>query len=1082
MKTDFINPIPSYWYSYYYNSYNGISYSDPVTGETKFVLAGRMLYDKNYDLIPSSLDLRVCPGDKEAYHIIPFHNDPNKFYIVQFQDLSADILAAETGLQVRCPNAIGLGYSILDLSLNNGLGDFSTMNTVLKTGLPGGITTIRHANGRDVWVIVHGWNNNEFYAYLFTDNGVSSPVTSTIGPVISRSSASFGGILSASHDGKTIAAQITGTGFLDLYDFDNSTGTLTRVKSLNTQYPAHRMVFSPDDTKLYYLGYYTIPGVYQFDLDVTDVQGSLVKIAADSTGTMYDMELGPNGKIYIAGRQKSIDNNTQYILPVINCPNLAKYACNYDADGFKLPMNHSYSQFTTFINDYVQQSKAPRATEFSLGKDTTICFGNYKLSAPEGWQYYRWNTGETSREITVYDPGIYYVLAGDLGFSCPTAFGSIELKNAAKPLDLGKDTILCPGISYTIEIPDDYSSLVWSDGTSDQIKVITSSNTYSLIGKDLNGCTTRDTVSIGFKYDPKANFGKDTTLCDDQTLLLQMEPRPTWFMQPADYQWQDGSSKDTFRVKQPGNYWGKVTYQGCTISDTIHVEYVSAQAISLGSDTTLCIGDSLILEVQASGAEILWSTSETNQKITVKEPGEYWVRVNNVNCTVSDTINVSFQTKPLFSLGNDTVLCDDQKLTLSSSLTNASFKWQDGSASSSYTVFNPGLYWLKATVNGCSKTDSVSISFKPRPSLCLGNDTAICNGQTLLLNAYDPTIQNYLWGNGSRQSSYLVNKAGAYHVQVTGTNGCFIRDTIQVSSKSLPVFSLGRDTILCENENLPLHFNLPNASYLWSSGSQSSNYIISKPGVFWLQVSQNGCAKRDSLIVGYKPLPIVDLGNDTTLCEGAVKLLNVFNPGGVYQWQDQSSGPNYIVNKAGIFYVTVDLNGCIKKDFVDIKYLNKPRLNLGSDTSICNGQELKLDTKINNATFKWQDGSSLPFFIAKNAGLYQVTATNECGSYSDEISLKAGVCQLFMPNAFTPNHDGLNDIFRVKDLGFIRTFSMVIYNRWGEIVFKTEDPVKGWDGKYKAIMQPNGNYIWQISLTTIDGEKETAYGSVLLIR
>jgi hypothetical protein len=771
VKTDFINPIPSYWYSYYYNYYNGSSYSDPITGETKFVLAGHMLYDKNYDLIPSSLDLRICPGDKDSYHIIPFHNDPNKFYIVQFQDLSADILAAETGLQVRCPNAIGLGYSILDLTLNNGLGDFAIMNTVLQSGLPNGMTTIRHANGKDVWVVVHGWNNNEFYSYLFTDNGVSGPVTTSIGPVIARSSASFGGTLSASHDGSTIAAQITGTGTLDLYDFDKNTGLLTGVKSLNTQYPAHRMVFSPDDTKLYYLGSYTIPGVYQFDLDVPNVQGSLVKIAVDSTGSMYDMELGPDGKIYIAGRQKWDNNNTQYTLPVINCPNLAKYACNYDADGFKLPMNHSYSQFPTFINDYVQQPKAPRATEFSIGNDTAICFGNYKLSAPEGWQYYRWNTGETTREVTVTKPGIYYVLAGDMGFSCPTAFGSIELINAARPLNLGKDTVLCPGIVYTIQVPADYSNVLWSDGSSDQNKVITSSNTYSVVGKDINGCTNRDTISVTFKYDPRANFGNDTTLCDDQTLLLQMEPRPAWFLQPADYQWQDGSSKDTFRVKQPGNYWGKVSYQGCSLSDTITVSYVSARSINLGADTTLCIGDSLKLDVLTPGAEILWSTGETKESITVWNTGNYWVRVNNGNCTVTDTINVGFQAKPLFFLGNDTVICDDQKLILTSSLTNALFEWQDGSTSSSFKVINSGQYWLKATLNGCSNSDSVTIGFKPRPSINLGKDTAICSGQTLLLNAYNPSIQSYIWGDGSIQSSFVANKAGIYNVQVFGNNG-----------------------------------------------------------------------------------------------------------------------------------------------------------------------------------------------------------------------------------------------------------------------------------------------------------------------
>jgi gliding motility-associated-like protein len=178
----------------------------------------------------------------------------------------------------------------------------------------------------------------------------------------------------------------------------------------------------------------------------------------------------------------------------------------------------------------------------------------------------------------------------------------------------------------------------------------------------------------------------------------------------------------------------------------------------------------------------------------------------------------------------------------------------------------------------------------------------------------------------------------------------------------------------------------------------------------------------------------------------------------------------------------VNLDGCIKKDTITVAYRSKPRFSLGNDTSVCIGQELRLDPRISNASLRWQDGSAASYFTVKNPGLYEVTATNECGSASDQIVIALGICKLYMPNAFTPNNDGLNEVFRVKDPSFIQAFSMVIYNRWGEVVFKTDDPHKGWDGKYKGLQQPEGNYIWQISLTTKDGEKVSAYGSVVLIR
>lgn len=1081
-KNGFINPPPDYWYSYYYNTYNGTAYSNPQTGEMRFLLAGRFAYDKNYDIIPGSINLRACPGDKSSFHIIPFQNNPDKFYIIQFQDLLADMLAAETGLQVRCPNAIGLGYSVLDLSKNNGLGEFTSMNTVLRSGIPDGITLIRHANGKDIWVVIHDWNSNEFLAYLFTDDGVSAPVVSAIGPVIKRDNPGIGGTLTASHNGKLIAGQLTGANQLDLYDFDKATGQLTGMRSFQTGRPPHSMVFSPDDTKLYYLGDYLKTGVFQLDLDAPDVEASLTKIGDDRYGYFFDMQMGPDGKIYISGKQEWNDFQTYYFMPVINCPNLAKYACNYNEYGFAMDLNYSYGQFPRFTNDYIQQPKAPRATEFSLGKDTAICFGSFQLSAPEGWQYYKWNTGETTRQITVEKPGLYYVLAGDLGFSCPTAFGSITLADAARKIDLGKDTVLCPGTSYAIHVPANYSDLLWNDGTTVSQKPVTSSSQFTIVAKDENGCTTRDTIYVGFRQNPMANFGRDTTLCENESLLLQLEPRWSPFEQSAAYLWQNGSTEDTLRVTQPGTYWGQVRYQGCTVSDTIRVGYVSNSSFTLGPDTTLCTGDSLLLKIPMLSANVLWSTGETGQQIVVKNPGTYWVRITNGDCTATDTIQVNGAPKPVLSLGSDNLLCAGQTITLQPAVPGATFLWQDGSALSSFEVKAGGLYWVKATLNGCSQTDSVTIRYQPLPPVNLGRDTILCEGESLRLNAWHSDITSYAWQDGSILSELIVRQAGRYAVTVKGVNGCLNADTITVGYNALPSFSLGADTVLCEGETLAFRFGLPAATYLWSTGLSTNAIAITEPGLYWLQVTQNGCSRRDSLLVNYKPLPVVSLGADTTLCEGTAVLLNVALQNATYQWQDGSKASSYPVSQPGTYAVTVTQDGCTATATKTVAFLYKPSFTLGRDTSLCTGLELVLDPGIRNAAFLWQDGSSAPVMTVKQPGVYQLTATNVCGSSTRRIEIAQGVCTLLMPNAFTPNGDGLNDVFRIKHPGFIQRFSLMIYNRWGEVIFRTENPLKGWDGKWKGVLQETGNFIWQITLTTKEGVKQSARGSVLLIR
>jgi gliding motility-associated-like protein len=211
-------------------------------------------------------------------------------------------------------------------------------------------------------------------------------------------------------------------------------------------------------------------------------------------------------------------------------------------------------------------------------------------------------------------------------------------------------------------------------------------------------------------------------------------------------------------------------------------------------------------------------------------------------------------------------------------------------------------------------------------------------------------------------------------------------------------------------------------------------------------------------------------------------LLDATQPNASYQWQDNSTAPTFFVSAPGTYSVRVTMNGCVNTGSVKVAYKNKPRFSLGNDTTLCSGLELILDPGIRNAAFQWQNGSTSPVFTVKEPGSYQLVATNECGSVQDQIVISKGVCELLMPTAFTPNGDGLNDLFRIKYPGFIKTFSMTLYNRWGEVIFRSSDPTKGWDGKYKGVPQPIGNYVWQIVLTTKDGLNQRATGTVMLIR
>ena len=1088
--TDFINSVPPFppyenlWH-FYYHGEGGISYSDPVTGDLKFIISQQLGYSKDFNIFPINTFIRSCP-DQKSYHIIPFHNNPNKFYVLQFQSISDGLAAQESGLQVRCPNALGLGYSIVDLTLNRGLGDFSTTNNFIDGSLTEQITLVRHANAKDVWIIVHPYGTAQYNAILATDAGFQPPKVSNIGALINSGYKSSGGEITASHDGKMLAgcrsitAETGSESDIELFDFDNATGLLSNYRTMPSIGHVLKLQFSPDNSKLYSAGFddkYNNSELIQWDFNQLNVAASKTIVAAIPKGDIWDMQLAPDGKIYASSFREYIGDDYHNYLIAIQCPNLPQFACNINKRAIE-----ATTSFPDLVNDFINVPKVPQLPKFSLGNDTAICFGTLLISAPPGWQSYKWNTGETTQSITVNKAGLFYVITGSSSFSCPSGYGYINVADKAIKLNLGKDTLLCAKSSYHLYVPDNYTDIIWANGSHVKDSILNWGSNIIISANDINGCHTTDTIDVNYKSLPKAAFGSDTTLCNTETLKLQLQPY-SGFNDGAVYNWQDNSVEDHYNVSKPGIYWGKATYQGCTVSDTIKVNYISAVSVNIGNDTTLCIGDSLLLSALINVAKYQWSTGETTQSIYVKNTSEYRIAVTNGSCIVRDTIMVSFKPKPILSLGNDTTLCDKSLLKLFPDTGDGNYLWQDGSLLNSFTVSKPGIYWLKFSVDGCALSDTINITFKNLPPLNLGKDTGFCNGTSIKLNAHNVGIQNYLWQDQTILSSYTVINTGNYWVEVTGTNGCKNQDTISLKMLPIPVFTLGRDTAICDGNTLFLRFDIVGANYLWNDGSNLNRLSIKSPGIYWLTINNNGCSKQDSIEVNYKPNPIVHLGNDTTLCEGIIKTLAVSNANTVYNWQDGSINNIFTVNKQGLYFVTASMKGCIAKDSINIWYTPKPIFTLGRDTFICKGQSILLRPIINTITeYHWQNGSNATSYNITDTGTYVLIVTNECGTYSDSIRISRGVCQLYVPSAFSPNMDNLNDVFRIKYPFVVKRYNIAIFNKFGQKIFESADMTKAWDGNYNGEAQSVGAYVWIISLTDIDGKDKIVKGTVMLLK
>ena len=177
---------------------------------------------------------------------------------------------------------------------------------------------------------------------------------------------------------------------------------------------------------------------------------------------------------------------------------------------------------------------------------------------------------------------------------------------------------------------------------------------------------------------------------------------------------------------------------------------------------------------------------------------------------------------------------------------------------------------------------------------------------------------------------------------------------------------------------------------------------------------------------------------------------------------------------------------CLLSDSFQVAWSVTPDPNiLGKDSTACNGDTAFLNAYTDaTATYKWQDGSTNSFLKAAQSGLYKVTISNSCGivQSSKKINFEQCSADIYVPSAFTPNGDGLNDIFRAKYFQVPISFNMKIYNRFGQVVFSTTNPSQGWDGAINSFIQPNGTYVWFIDYINHNNVHALKKGTVTLIR
>jgi gliding motility-associated-like protein len=529
--------------------------------------------------------------------------------------------------------------------------------------------------------------------------------------------------------------------------------------------------------------------------------------------------------------------------------------------------------------------------------------------------------------------------------------------------------------------------------------------------------------------------------------------------------------------------------------------FSSYSSLNLGEDRTICTVDlPLQLDAGATATSFTWNNGSTNRFLSVTQSGEYSVETVLYNCTLRDTVFVNVL-EPQVNLGNDTAICQGQTVTFNVTQPFITYEWSDGSTNPTFTTGQQGEVWVEITDTfGCVNSDTVQVIY---PVADLKGDTTVCQGTNFMLssNVLPQFATSYTWNTGATGPSILITQPGQYWVDIIAEAGCISTDTITIQFQAPPSITITPDAFLCPGETVDISATVPNMrSILWSNGVTDTTQTISIQGSYTATLTDSVyCVVTDSVFVDFAPQSIVELGNDTVICDGEpIMLVPYVSSIGTFLWSDGSTDETLIVANSGMYQLDIlDGNGCPASDSVYVGVLTSLVPNLPTDTTICQDVILRLNAYQPTAeTYLWTGESAFyqqndvydTVFIITYPGIYTLEMTNQCGGLTQYLEVKKEncTCEPFIPNVFTPNEDGRNDIFQVFANCEIQEFRMEIYDRWGARLFTANDALDGWDGTANGSKLAPSVYIYRIEYTAADKNGNpittTKHGSFTLIR
>lgn len=596
----------------------------------------------------------------------------------------------------------------------------------------------------------------------------------------------------------------------------------------------------------------------------------------------------------------------------------------------------------------------------------------------------------TMSSIKVNQGGLYSLKASFK--NCTFTDTTIVIEDKFPPLydsNLPNDTInACSGSKTTLFFPlasNDLKELKWNTGESTPEIEVDQSGLYILAAEGSNGCKAADSIQVIYQTSPIIALPDTLYLCGDSLLVQLKGAGDVYFWS------RSTSNADSIWVYDEGLLEVTVSSkENCYANAATWIKLVEKPTIQL-SDTLVCAGKRITLELPQMDLEFRWSTGVKSNRADFDSSGTYSLKVKDkYGCVSTDSFILSHLPVPKLALKDTLSGCSGKTIKIDASEFGIGFLWNTGSTASFLEVQDEGLYVVTVSNDfGCSSADSTRILYTSNPNTNWPNPITTCIGQTVRLDANHIKVP-VQWSTGDQSKLISISQPGLYTLKYTNDLGCQFTDSVKVIFYSNPLISLPDSLRICQGQSQTLDVRNTGRSYSWNTGATTDVLNVQRAQLYKVTVTNEfGCKASDSTQLRLWNNPVVTLPKADTICPNENLAIDARSFGQKFRWSNGATTGIITTSSPGNFQVTVtDRNGCAGQGSIQVFAQNLPTASIESPRSyLCFGDSVILSGK-GGAPFKWLDPSNTSRRLSaerilakpKTKSTYGFIAENFCGT------------------------------------------------------------------------------------------------------